>query len=333
MNKEDIKIALLLGGTSPERAVSKSTGKAIYKELTKLGYQVKLIDPAYGLNQPEDEQLLFAEEDYGPISNSNCIDALNSDLLEDVNLVFLALHGKWSEDGTIQSVLDLKGIKYTGSGVLASALAMDKCMSKIMFKHYDVKTPKWFMVNKSDKDFSNIKDKVEIFFGYPCVIKPNDQGSTIGLTVCKEPTQIEAALQLALEYSDKAVVEEYIEGHEVTVAILENEALPVLEIKPKHNLYDYECKYTHGMSDYIVPAEIPEHAAQHLQHQALLAFNAVGCKGYGRIDFRMSVDYKPYCLEVNTLPGMTDTSLVPKMAKAAGISFGELLERIIKMAL
>lgn len=333
MNKENIQITLLLGGTSPERSVSKSTGKAIYKQLTELGYKTKLIDPAYGLNQPSDPGQFFAEEDFAPLSNRNVIDVLNSKLLNDTDLAFLALHGKWSEDGTIQSVLDLRGIKYTGSGVLASALAMDKSMSKVMFQHFDVHTPKWFVVSSGDKDYTTIKDKIEKFFGYPCVVKPNDQGSTIGLTVCREKSQIEEALQLALQYSDKALVEEYIEGHEVTVGILENEALPVLEIKPKHNLYDYECKYTHGMSDYIVPAQIPENIAHHLQHQALLAFCSVGCKGYGRVDFRMTDDYKTYCLEVNTLPGMTDTSLVPKMAKAAGIGFGELLERIIKMAI
>jgi len=333
MNRKDIRITLLLGGTSPERAVSKSTGKAIYKELKDLGYKVKLVDPAYGLNQPQDEQLFFTEVDYAEISNQNCIDALNSELLSDTDLVFFALHGKWSEDGTLQSVLELRGVKYTGSGVLASALAMDKNMSKIMFQHFNVQTPKWIVVKAGDNDYGTIKNKIEKFFGYPCVIKPNDQGSTIGLTICRDQDQVEGAINLALQLSDKALIEEFIEGHEVTVAILDTQALPVLEIKPKHNLYDYECKYTHGMSDYIVPAEIPESAAAVLQQQALLAFNSVGCTGYGRVDFRLSDDYKSYCLEVNTLPGMTGTSLVPKMAKAAGISFGELLEKIIRMSL
>lgn len=333
MKKKEIRIALLLGGTSPERAVSKATGKAINKQLRELGYNVKLIDPAYGLNQPNDEHLFFADEDYAPLNNRNCIDALNSELLNDIDLAFLALHGKWSEDGSIQAILDLRGIKYTGSGVLASALAMDKSVSKIMFQHFDVHTPKWFVVQTGDQNYSVIKDKINKFFGYPCVIKPNDQGSTIGLTICKEESLVEEGIKLALTYSDKAIVEEYIAGHEVTVAILDKDALPVLEIKPKHYLYDYECKYTYGMSDYIVPAQIPQNVAQHLQHQALLAFHSVGCKGYGRVDFRMTDDYKAFCLEVNTLPGMTDTSLVPKMAKAAGINFSELLERIINLAI
>ena len=170
-------------------------------------------------------------------------------------------------------------------------------------------------------------------FGFPAVIKPNDQGSTVGLTVCKDPHGVEAALELSFQFSDKALLEEYIDGREVTVGILENKALPVLEIKPKSGLYDYESKYTSGMSEYIVPADIPEEAAEKMQHQAMLAFSALGCEVYGRVDFRMDNNFKTYCLEVNTLPGMTATSLVPKMAKVVGISFEQLIERIIRLSL
>jgi D-alanine-D-alanine ligase len=169
--------------------------------------------------------------------------------------------------------------------------------------------------------------------GFPCVIKPNDQGSTVGLTICKKKDQIEEALKLSFKFSDKALIEKYIPGRELTVAILEKEPLPVLEIKPKHGVYDYECKYTSGMSEYEVPAEIPDKIKKKLQAQALLAFNSLGCEGYARIDFRVTKKYEIYCLEVNSLPGMTATSLVPKMAKAAGISFHELLDRIMRAAL
>ncbi|HEX2866822.1 MAG TPA: D-alanine--D-alanine ligase [Ignavibacteriales bacterium] len=328
-----VKIALLLGGTSPEREVSKHSGKSIYKALKDSGYNVIAIDPAYGLNQPKDAELLFEDKDFAEISNRNCITAINSPLLDGVDLAFLALHGRWGEDGTIQSLLELRGIKYTGSGVLASSLAMDKSMTKIMFQHYGVMTPKWFTVTPNDYDEEVAKDKVNKLLGYPCVIKPNEGGSTIGLTVCNNENEIDDAVKLALKYSESAVVEEFIPGREVTVTVLDKMALPVLEIRPKHELYDYECKYTQGMTEYIVPAELPDEVAGSLQEQAIMAFKAVGCRGYARFDFRLTEDNRMYCLEVNTLPGMTSTSLVPKMAKAMGMSFDELLEKIIKLSL
>ena len=210
---------------------------------------------------------------------------------------------------------------------------MDKCMTKIMFQHFDVSTPKWFIVKNDEKNIGLVREKIKKFFGYPCVIKPNDQGSTIGLTICRGDIEVETAVKKALELSSKALIEEYVAGRELTVAVIGQQALPVLEIKPKSGFYDYQSKYTSGMTEYIVPAEIPPKVGEHLQHQALLAFNSVGCESYSRVDFRLTKDYKTYCLEVNTLPGMTSTSLVPKMAKAAGISFEELIDRIVKQAL
>lgn len=331
--EKKLNIALLVGGTSPERSVSKASGKAVYRALLDLGYNVKAIDPAYGNNQPENVDDLFCTEDYTEISNQNYIEAINSPLMEEIDLAFLALHGKWGEDGTLQALLELKDIKYTGSGVLASSLAMDKCMTKIMFQHYNVATPKWIIVKNGEKDFDSIKEKLQSSFGYPAVVKPNDQGSTVGLSIVKSESEIKDAILLALKYSDTALIEEFIPGRELTVSILDSTALPVIEIRPKHDHYDFECKYTKGMSEYIVPAEIPEYVTQNLQHQAMLAFKSVGCKGYSRVDFRVTDDFKTFCLEVNTLPGMTDTSLVPKAAKAAGISFEELIDMIIKFAL
>jgi D-alanine-D-alanine ligase len=326
-------VALLVGGTSPEREVSKNTGKSVLSALRELGYNVKIIDPAYGLNQPNDESKYFEEKDFSEINNKNYIEAINSTLFDEIDIAFIALHGKWGEDGTVQSLLELRNIKYTGSNVLSSALAMDKSMTKIMFQHFDVATPRWFIVNKNEVDYELIQSKIKKFFGYPCVIKPNDEGSTIGLTICRGDIEVQDAVKKAIQFSSKALVEEYISGHELTVAILNQHALPVLEIKPKSGFYDYKNKYTSGKTDYIVPAEIPQKVSEHLQHQALLAFNSIGCKCYSRIDFRMTEDFSTYCLEVNTLPGMTSTSLVPKMAKAAGISFEELIDRIIKSSL
>jgi len=333
MNNSNLTIALLLGGVSPEREVSKSTGKSILQALRELNYKVKIIDPAYGLNQPEDENKFFESENYSELSPRNYIEVINSSLFDDVDVAFIALHGKWGEDGTLQSLLEMRGIKYTGSKILASSLSMDKCMSKIMFQHYDVSTPKWFIVRKNEKDYNLIREKIKKFFGYPCVVKPNDQGSTIGLTICRGDSEIQKSIELAQQYSDKVLIEEYISGREVTVGIIGQQPLPVLEIKPKSGFYDYTSKYTSGMTEYEVPADIPQKVAEHLQHQALLAFNSIGCESYARIDFRLTKDFKTYCLEVNTLPGMTSTSLLPKMAKAAGISFEELIQRIINYAL
>ena len=332
-NNTNLNIALFLGGTSPEKEVSKSSSKSIFAALTRLGHKVTLMNPAYGANQPKVINEFFADQEYAPLSNENYIETVNSKLLDNIDLVFLGLHGKWGEDGTIQSLLELRGKKYTGSKVLASSLSMDKIMSKILFLHYGIQTPKWISVPKNIFEPGQVLEMIKKNLGFPCVIKPNDQGSTVGLTICKDESEVVAAVHLALDFSDKALIEEYIDGHEITVGVIEGTALPALEIKPKHGLYDYECKYTSGMSEYIVPALIPKDIFEKLQLQALMAFKALGCEGYGRIDFRVNSKWEIYCLEVNTLPGMTSTSLVPKMAKAVGISFEQLIDRIIKLSL
>lgn len=332
MNIRELKIAILLGGTSPERNVSKSTGESIYKALLSLGCKPLLVDPALGINQPKDTAAFFKHDEPSGISNSNYVRAVHSKLFDNIDIALLALHGKWGEDGTIQSLLELRGIKYTGSKVLASALAMDKIMSKILFQHYNVNTPKWIAVENHQSDFETLFDRIADELKFPCVVKPNDQGSTVGVSICSDRNQLPAAFDLARSYSQRILAEEFIEGHEIAVSILENQALPVLEIKPKHNVYDYECKYTSGMSVYEVPANLPDHTVKMLQEQALAAHNSLGCKVYSRVDFRLNNDLIPYCLEVNTLPGMTSTSLVPKMAKAVDISFEELVEKIILLS-
>jgi D-alanine-D-alanine ligase len=332
MPEKKEKIALFLGGTSPEKEVSKSTAKSIYAALQNLGHDVILINPAYGKNQPENIEDFFSEKEYAEISNENYVEVVNSNIMNGIELVFLALHGKWGEDGTIQALLELKGIKYTGSKVLASAISIDKEMSKILFNHYGIQTPKWLSLTKPHMNMEELNSKIKMELGFPCVIKPNDQGSTVGVTICKEEKETAAALELAFKYSGKVIIEEYIAGREMTVAILEDKALPALEIKPKHQMYDYESKYTSGMSEYFVPADVPEKVFKNLQEQALSAFKALGCEVYARVDFRLSEDNESYCLEVNTLPGMTSTSLVPKMAKAVGISFRELIDKIVRLS-
>jgi D-alanine-D-alanine ligase len=330
---KNLNVALLLGGTSPEKEVSKSSAASIYSALKNLGYKTVLINPAYGINQPKDENEFFNKEDDKNISNRNYVETINSKLFNNIDLAFIALHGKYGEDGTIQSLLELRGINYTGSKILASSISIDKEMSKILFRHYNINTPEWLTIGKNNFEEDAVKENIAEKLGFPCVIKPNDQGSTVGLTICKSEKEVPAAVKFALQFSDKAIVEKYIPGREVTVAILEDKALPVLEIKPKHGIYDYECKYTAGMSEYIVPAEIPPKIAQQLQSQALLAHTSLGCEVYSRVDFRLNEKLETYCLEVNTLPGMTSTSLVPKMAKAAGISFEQLIKKIIILSL
>jgi len=206
-------------------------------------------------------------------------------------------------------------------------------MSKVIFKQAGVQTADWFTVKYKSFEPVLIADEINQRFGFPCIIKANDQGSTVGLKLVKDESEVEEGIVLAQQFSSKALIEKYIPGRELTVAILVNEALPVLEIVPKSGLYDYKSKYTSGMSEYIVPADIPNEVAEKAQQQALTAFHALGCEGYSRVDFRMNNDNELYCLEVNTLPGMTPLSLVPKAAKAVGISFEELIKRIIQQAL
>ncbi|MEJ2193775.1 MAG: D-alanine--D-alanine ligase [Ignavibacteriaceae bacterium] len=327
-----INIAVFIGGTSPEREVSKSSGQAIYKAINELGYNCTLIDPAYGTDQPDKEEKFFSKDDHINIKNENILKTVNSNLLDNIDLVFLALHGKWGEDGIIQSLLELRGIRYTGSGVFSSTISMDKAFSKIIFQENNVNSAESFTI--TDQFIPDeVINKISEEFGFPCVVKPNDQGSTVGLTIVKKEDEVQSAIKSALQFSDIALVEKYIAGREMTVAILEDEALPVLEIIPKSGFYDYKSKYTSGMSEYIVPADIPKDVFNNLQEQALIAFRSLRCKVYGRVDFRLSEDNIPYCLEVNTLPGMTATSLVPKMANAVGISFNELIDRIIRNSL
>jgi D-alanine-D-alanine ligase len=244
--------------------------------------------------------------------------------------VFLALHGGAGENGTIQALFELAGKPYTGSGVLASALAMNKAMSKRMFEREGIPTPKWQLLDAQD---SEPTVDTTTLGGYPLVVKPNEEGSTVGLTIVTRPEDLPDALQVAFDYGREVLVEQYIPGRELTVAVLGNDALPIVEIKPRGGHYDYESKYTPGQSEYFCPADLPETLAGRIRELGVRAAKVLGCAGVARVDFRLSPAGMPYCLEVNTIPGMTPTSLVPMAAKAAGQSYDQLVARMIELAL
>jgi D-alanine-D-alanine ligase len=259
------------------------------------------------------------------------LDCVQSSVLDDVDLVFIALHGMWGEDGTVQALLEMRGVRYTGSGVLASALAMDKAMSKVMFRHAGVLTAEWFLVEHETP--SSEIERTSRAIGFPLVVKPNIGGSTVGLSIVQTPEKLSAAIEEARRYCPAVLLEKYIDGRELTVAILGDEALPMIEIRPEGGFYDYQHKYTRGMTEYLCPAPVPENIAQTVYDQAMLAFRSLGCRVFGRVDFRLNEEGDVYCLEVNTVPGMTGTSLVPKAAAVAGMSYGAVCERIVQLSL
>jgi D-alanine-D-alanine ligase len=298
---------------------------------------VTAIDTVRGALTPGDERAMLA----GPVMHTlppepAALARLSSETLpatvrglgahRDADVVFIGLHGGQGEDGTLQALLDLTGVPYTGSGHLASALAMDKDLSKRLFREAGVRTPEWLMAPATD-------DEIVAKLGLPLIVKPSKQGSTVGLTLVKERSQIQPAIVEARKHDDEVMIEQFIAGRELTVGILGDEALPVGEIIPKHEIYDYECKYTPGMAREEFPAKISVSEAATAQTQALQAFRALKLSGYARIDFRMTADGTFYCLEANTLPGMTELSLIPQGAAAAGITFPELCERIVQQAL
>lgn len=343
-----MNIILITGGPSAEREVSIASGKSILNALRESGHTVKVIDPVNGIRMlPEDEVFgdslsknspsLSKLKEIHKTSGRNILDCINSELFDDTDLVFLGVHGKFGEDGKIQSLLEFREIKYTGSGVLASALAMDKDISKKILKAAGIKTPAWLALSKTESfDIGKLNREISNTIGYPCVVKPNDEGSTVGLTIVQpdvEDVQLINSVELAFEYSHKILFEQFIKGRELTVPVIGNEAFPVIEIKPKDGFYDYEHKYTKGMTEYFCPADLPEDVAKFAQETALKAHNILGCSVYSRIDFILNDKNELYCLEVNTLPGMTDTSLVPKSAVAKGLSFRELIDKIIELSL
>lgn len=336
-----MKIALLTGGLSSEREVSLSSGRGILKGLRDLGHNVVVIDPIYGDNM-FDEDLVFKDKvskEYPTLekirklqkeSSHKLIDCINSELFNGIDLVFIGLHGKFGEDGKIQTLLELKGLKYTGSGIQSSAVAMDKDLSKLIFEKNNILTPNWLALYSEN----NVKYNECInLLGSPIVIKPNDEGSTVGLTIAKNIEEFFSGITTAFTYSEKVLLERYIKGRELTVSIIDGEPYPVIEIVPNEGFYDYEHKYSKGMSTYVCPAVIPEEVAEKAKNLASKAYNALNCKVYARVDFLLTEEKDLYCLEVNTLPGMTELSLVPMAAKALKMDFNNLIKKIIDSSL
>ena len=341
-----MKIAVLMGGTSPEREISIRTGSGVSKALHALGHEVVLLDTGTGKMLQGSELHAALGNPAGPSALAPTaippgvmtgLQPLVHGLSRDIELVFVALHGGDGENGTLQALLDLARVPYTGSGVLASAVAMDKAFSKRIFVHEGVPTPDWaerWAPEDPAQPWNPELDEEEIerLGGFPVIVKPNDQGSTVGITVAHSHRELGAALHLARRYGRLALIERFIPGRELTVSVLDDRALPVVEIIPEGGFYDYDHKYTAGASRYECPAQLPHEATERLLALGLRACRALRTRGVARVDFRLDDEMTPFCLEVNTVPGMTEMSLVPKAAAAAGLSYADLVRAIVAAA-
>jgi len=338
-----MKIAVFMGGTSAERDVSLVSGLAVVENLKAIGHEIVPIDPARGfipLNNNELKAIAEIEEnppendELRQYTNEKIIETIMSPKLKQVDVVFLILHGGTGEDGTIQAMLDLVNVPYSGSGVLGSAMAMDKLISKKLFIADSIPTPEYIVLeNNGNVMPESIDAKIRSRIGYPVIVKPISQGSSVGLTLVNNQEDLPKALAYGFQYDHRLLCEKYIAGRELTVGILGDEALPIAECVPEGGLYDYEHKYTDGRTEYICPAVLTDEIRQETSRLGLKAFKALNCSGFGRVDFRLSDSDKLFCLEVNTLPGMTSHSLVPKAAKAKGMTFSQLVEKICLIAI
>lgn len=288
-----------MGGLSKEREISLRSGQAVVTALRARGYSVTPID--VGRDLP------------GQLKK------------EGIEVAFIALHGRYGEDGTVQGLLEIMGIPYTGSGPLASGIGLDKNLTKILLAAEGIRTPAWKVIKKEDVGAVRAAP-----LPLPLIVKPNQEGSTIGITIVREAAALRPALEEAAVYDDLILVEEYIEGTEVTVGLIDGKALPVLEIVPKSGFYDFTAKYTKGMTEYIVPARIPDTISRRLSEVSEKIFSILHLSGVARIDYIVAADI--FFLEVNTIPGLTETSLVPKAAAAAGVAFEDLCERMLQGA-
>jgi D-alanine-D-alanine ligase len=307
------KVAVLLGGISSEREVSLKTGKEVSQALRNSGFQIEEIDPA----------------------NPSFIEHLRK---FDPDVVFIALHGRFGEDGAVQGLLEILGYPYTGSAVMASALAMNKIMTKKVLCYEGIRTAPFHPVTRDDleaKGLKKVSSEIIEKLGLPVVVKPACQGSTIGVTIVHKQEELAQALKLAFRYDDSVLAEAYVAGTEVTASILGTKTLrvlPLIEIISETGFYDYKAKYSPGLSHHIIPARIAPEVAQEVERLAEKAFRALNCRHFARVDFMISREGVPYVLEVNTVPGMTPTSLFPDAARAAGISFQELVSLLVEEA-
>ena len=327
-----MKIVVLKGGISSEREISLLSGDNIAKTLEENGHDVICLDTILPLEQVEHR--IDPTPDLFENGESNLVELLSCPDVQSAGFIFNALHGGSGENGVVSGILETMGFKFNGSGVEGCAIAMDKVVSKVLFEKYNIPTPEWRHFNRVEIiENGKIIEKILDTFDFPIVIKPAHEGSTVGLSIVSDGKELNPAIDEALKYNNELIVEKYIKGRELTVAILEDSALPIIEIIPKHGIYDYECKYTSGMSEYRVPAKIESKLTQRIQELSVVAFKILKCYGYGRADLRLGEDGIPYFLEMNAMPGMTAISLVPKAAKAIGISFGDLLGKIIELGI
>ena len=339
-----MKIVVLAGGISTERDVSLSSGSMIYKALSGRGHQAVLLDVYLGY-EGKSEGIFELDTDWaaqvGVIGEENpdieAVKALRKDggkrffgpnvleICEMADCVFLALHGANGEDGKVQACLELLGIPYTGTDFVSSAMAMDKGISKDIFKAYEIPTPSGIRVKKGETEEKRIP--------FPCVVKASCEGSSVSVSIARDEEEYLAAKEEAFRYGNEVIIEQYIKGREFSVGVLDGKALPVIEMVPKMEFYDYRAKYQAGSAVEICPAEISAEKTHEMQDIAERVFQALRLKSYARMDFIMSEAGEIYCLEANTLPGMTATSLLPQEAAAAGMDFGELCQRILEFAM
>ena len=338
-----MKVLLLAGGNSNEREVSLNSGASMCEALRRLGHEVLAIDPASGRSLIgsggefllEDESQASAQGTLPQLVEPRALaTALAASQFSDVEVVMIALHGGTGENGTIQNLLDLAGKKYTGSGMLASAVAMNKALSKRIMKSLSIPTPRWALMRVDQpSEIPSVVRRIGELFEPPLIVKPNDGGSTIGLTKVESTGQLTEAVQAAMKHTRSLLVEEFIPGREVTVSVFDGRAYPVVEIRPKSGLYDYEAKYTRGKSEYLAPAPIEPTVARQLQQAAETLCGAVGAAGLARVDFVLGADDQFFCLELNSLPGMTALSLAPMAMKCEGISYDQLVSMLLESAL
>jgi D-alanine-D-alanine ligase len=336
-----VKVLVLAGGNSGERAVSLDSGAAIYEALGSLGHELHALDPANGQNLIGSDGQFRSEDDSAgdALANSQSdrfdplMAALRTDF-SDIDLVFIGLHGGGGEDGSIQNLLELTGVRFTGSGVSASVVAMNKALTKRIMASVDVPTPRWKLFRGGEGGSPDSwSGEITSEFGCPHIVKPNDGGSTLGLSKVEQASDTADALKLAAQYSNEILVEAFIAGRELTVSVLDGHAYPVVEIKPVSGLYDYEAKYTKGMSEYVAPAVVDPALAEQMRQAAVRLYSALGCAGLARVDFVLDSGDRFYALEINTLPGMTALSLAPMAAACEGIGFDQLVQMIIDSAL
>ncbi len=333
-----MRVAVLMGGTSNERDVSLATGRGVVRALAALGHEVIPLDPATGMRL-ELEALAAHRIGERPPSGDAAAGRVAGDAATERSLVlarnpdlgaaeavFVALHGGIGEDGTLQALLNLSGTPYTGSGMLASALAMDKARAKMVFAAAGVPSPRGLLLPGP----GDALDPAALG-GFPLVVKPNAEGSSVGVHLVENEAELPEALADAFRFGP-VLVETFIPGREITVAVLDGHALPVVEIIPEEGFYDYRHKYTKGHTRYQVPAELADDVAAEAARLAERAFSALGCSGVARVDFRLEPGGGLFCLEVNTVPGMTETSLVPMAAQAVGIEYRELVRRLLEGA-